>query len=170
MDLHVALLGMTGAGKTTVGRAVAMTLGCALLDSDALIAEEVGLTAGDIAARDGVAALHELEQRITIEMLARPHPAVLCVPASAVDDPATRSRLRTQARCFWLDADIAILARRTSEGAHRRTLDASEMERLYDRRKQHFADLAGPAVDTGATLPDETAHHIVAAVEKTWTR
>jgi shikimate kinase len=166
MNLHVALLGMTGSGKTTIGRAVAIALRRPLLDSDELIATKLGCTGAEIAASDGTTKLHLVEQQITEAMLTGEDPAVLGVAASAVDDAATRDLLRTHAVCFWLDADVAILARRTAAGSHRRALEASELRRLRRRRTPHFAELAHAKFDTGASPPDEIAAHILAAVSQ----
>jgi shikimate kinase len=160
---HVALLGLTGAGKTTIGSGVALRLERPFLDSDQLMAERDGRTGASIAAERGVAHLHRVEREITAEMLAATGPAVLAIPASAVDDAPTRRELCERALCIWLDADPGVLAARQSRPGHRRPLDAADLAELRTRR-MGFLERAALRIDTVATSADAATTEIVAFV------
>ena len=69
---HIVLVGLMGSGKSTVAAALAAALGVPLRDSDADIERDTGLTGRDIAARDGIDALHALEARHLLDALGRP--------------------------------------------------------------------------------------------------
>lgn len=166
MSRHVALLGLTGSGKTTIGRIVAAALGRTFIDSDAVLEADHGRSGGDIAAGEGVAALHDLERSVTRQMLSNAVVAVLGIPASAIDDAATRDELAEGAWCFWLDADVATLARRMVHGVHRRPIPAAELHRLDAARRDWFSLVATARFDTGNSTAADIAAAIVAAVQR----
>ena len=99
---HIVLVGLMGSGKTTVGAALAAALGVPLRDSDADIERDTGLTGRDIAARDGIDALHALEARQLLDALDEPGTTVITAAASTLDDPACRvsdARTRDTSSC-----------------------------------------------------------------------
>jgi shikimate kinase len=146
-DVHIVLLGPMGAGKTTVGRALADALGRRFLDSDDVIEGSRGRTGAQIAADLGTARLHEIELSTLAEMLGSVPGAVIAAAASVVDGTAGRELL---ARHFaiWLDADDDVLGDRRERSAHRRRIDADEARRLRELRRPHFAACAVARIDT----------------------
>ena len=123
MIRHVVLLGLMGAGKTTVGRGLAASLGWALRDSDADLGAATGRSARQLDVERGTAELHRLEAAHLSDTLAAPGPSVVCAAASVIDDPAARSALDGPGLLLvWLRAEPATLARRTRRAGHRRDL------------------------------------------------
>lgn len=158
---HIALLGLTGVGKTSVGTELASILDRPLLDSDRIIEERFGASGREIAATQSVSRLHVVEHEVTVEMLQRETPCVLGVPASAVDPEAVRSLIATHSRAVWLTAPAEVLTARMRAQSHRRSIDSVELDRLHDRRQGHFRELAEMVADTSTADPVETARSIV---------
>jgi shikimate kinase len=156
---HVVLVGLMGSGKSTVGAALAAALDVPLRDSDADIEREVGLTSRDIAARDGIDALHALEARHLFDALDEAGTTVITAAGSTLDDPDCRSALRDPRHLVvWLRADPAVIAARLRPDDHRPDLGsdlADVIERQAIRRTpalREVADLTLDATDAPATL------------------
>jgi len=145
---HIVIVGAMGAGKTTVGRAIATRLGLGFVDSDDQIRALTGRDGARIAEIEGVAALHELELRVFWDALDSPAPTVIAAAASVIDDPAVRAAL-DGVRCVWVDAEDEMLQSRRGTGKHRRRITEGEAMRLA-RRDPLFASCAGVRIDTGS--------------------
>ncbi|MGH9093097.1 MAG: shikimate kinase, partial [Acidimicrobiales bacterium] len=109
---RLLLVGMMGAGKTTVGRLLADRLGCAYLDSDAQVEAATGRTVPDLFETVGEPAFREAEAAALREALAGDRPVVVSVAGGAVLDPANRDLLRRSGTVVWLRAHPATLAAR----------------------------------------------------------
>src|SRR4051812_39818100 len=107
----IALVGLSGAGKSSVGRRLAERLGWPLLDTDALIERSAGRPIPQIFAEDGEPAFRELEAAALCEALAQP-PAVVATGAGIVLREENRALLGSNARVVWLDARTATLVAR----------------------------------------------------------
>lgn len=155
---HVVLVGLMGSGKTTVGAALAAAMGVPQRDSDTDIERETGLTARDLAARDGIDALHALEAHYLLEALRQPGTTVISAAASTLDDPSCRSRLRDRRHLVvWLRASPAVLAARLHKEDHRPDLGpdpAQVITRQAVRRNAALRDVADLTLD--ATEPPAT--------------
>src|SRR3546814_12954624 len=89
-DRHIVLLGLMGAGKSSVGRRVAKRLDRELIDGDVVLDERTGgMTAAEVADSEGIDALHDMEAQIALDALASPTPAVIGPAPSTIEvDPA----------------------------------------------------------------------------------
>ena len=162
----VVLVGLMGAGKTTVAGRVAAALGRPVRDSDEDLARRYGQTAAAYARRHGTGALHAAETRQLGEALADRPPPVIAVAASVVEDPACRAAL-AGAFVVWLDAPPDVLAARAATGAHRPVRGCDPVALLADqraRRARWFAEVADLTIDVTDTPPARVADLIVAAV------
>jgi shikimate kinase len=153
---HVVLLGPMGAGKTTLGRALAERLEVDLVDSDEAILALTDQSAADLAATIGVSGLHDLERSLVLAALEVPSRKVIAAAASVVDDEATRE-LMSRHLCLWVEADGAILAERREFGSHRRHMSNEEAEDLNRIRRLSVADFVIGVVDTTTSTVEQSA-------------
>jgi len=164
---RLLLVGMMGAGKTTVGRMVAERLGCPYVDSDAEVAADTGRSAPEILATDGEAALRAAESAALREAVSRPVPVVMSVAGGAVLDAGNRALIRDSGTVVWLRATPATLAKRVGDGAGRPLLGedpAAALIRLDEVRRPLYAEVADVVVDVDDLTPAEAADRVLASV------
>ena len=97
----IALLGVRGAGKSSVGAALAKRLGVEL---DQRIEQNAGLPLGELFALHGEAYYRRIEREVLTQLLADPPPMVLATGGSIVNDPTNYELLRSRCRTIWLSA------------------------------------------------------------------
>jgi shikimate kinase len=166
VDRHVALVGLMGSGKTTVGRLIADRLGLRFQDNDAVLRERTGLSAAEVAAREGNAALHDAESEELLELLSATSPSVIAAAASTIEMPACRDALKRRSFVAWLYADVVVLADRARRGGHR-PLNRDVVAQLHEqaeRRDSLFRESADVTVDVAYHDPNAAARRILAAI------
>jgi shikimate kinase len=159
----IALVGLPGAGKTTVGRRLAARLQLPFQDSDAAIEAEAGLAVAEIFKRAGEAQFRDLERR----MVARLAEGPLCVLATgggAFLDAGSRALLLARCTVIWLDGDVDTFAARAGP---RPLLDpadpAGSLRTLAAARNPVYAE-AHLRIDCGALRPEGVARLILAGL------
>jgi shikimate kinase len=164
---RILLIGMMGAGKTTVGTALAARLGYPYLDSDAEVERHTGRTVPELFAERGEAAFRAEEKRALAEAVTSDGPVVVAVAGGAVLDPDNRARLRQGGTVVWLRAPVATLAQRVGTGQGRPLLNddpAAALTRLYSVRRPIYAELADVVVDVECLTPEEAVEQIMEAL------
>lgn len=114
----IVLIGLMGAGKTTVGRRLAARLGLAFVDADQEIERAAGLSVAEIFDRFGEAHFRDGERRV-IARLIDGTTKVIATGGGAFMNDATRALILDRATAVWLDADLDTLAARVSKRDHR---------------------------------------------------
>jgi shikimate kinase len=114
----IVLVGLMGAGKSTVGRKLATRLHLPFVDADQEIERAAGLSIPEIFERFGEAHVRDGERRV-ITRLMDGTPKVLATGGGAFMDPETRALILERARVIWLDADIDVLAERVQRRDNR---------------------------------------------------
>jgi shikimate kinase len=109
----IVLVGLMGAGKTSIGRRLAKILGTPFSDADEEIVAAAGLSIPDIFQLYGEPRFRELERRVIARLL-EGGPMVLALGGGAFMDPDTRARIAARAVSVWLRADLETLVARTS--------------------------------------------------------
>jgi shikimate kinase len=125
---HVVLIGMMGAGKTAVGRALSARLGVPMQDSDAEIVESARLSIAEIFERYGEAFFREKETQVIDRLLSGP-PSVLSTGGGAWMSEANRALLTARAAVLWLEADLDLLWSRVKNKTTRPLLRTDDPRR-----------------------------------------
>lgn len=125
----LVLVGMMGAGKSSVGKRLAQALDLPFKDADEEIERAAGLSIPDIFALRGEAEFREGERRVIARLLDDP-PHVLATGGGAFVNDSTRALVKKKAVSIWLKADPEVLARRVGRKDNRPLLrgrDAREV-------------------------------------------
>ena len=163
---HLVLVGMMGAGKSTVGRLLGDRMRRPFLDSDELIEAETGRTVAQIFADDGEAAFRAIETDVLTQMLDRDEAAVIAAAGGAVLDAANRAHMRARGTVVWLRVDASLLTERVKSGDHRPLLDhdpAATLARLAHEREGLYREVAHEIVDVDDLSPKEVADRVLAS-------
>lgn len=154
----IALVGLMGAGKTTIGRRLAQTLDLPFIDADAAIVDAAGQSIDEIFALRGECEFRRGERQVIARLLAGPT-HVLATGGGAFIDPRTRAMMKERAISIWLKAPLDILMKRVAKRENRPLLKEDDpravMERLMRERYPIYAE-ADLTVETGAG-PHNTA-------------
>ena len=161
------LVGLPGSGKSTVGAAVAATLGRPFVDLDEEIVRHAGRSITSIFAEDGEAAFRALERRATLDL--RGAAASVVAPGGGwVTDPATVALLRPPARMAYLKVSPAEAARRLGGEVRSRPLlrdnPVVALERLLAARQGAYGG-ADCVIDTEVLSLQEVTASVAALVQ-----
>ncbi len=162
------LIGPPGAGKSTVGPALAARLGVGFLDIDDGIEAAVGKPVSDIFVEDGEPAFRALERAAVARALAA-FPGVLGLGGGAVLDSGTQRLLAGQ-RVIYLEAGFAEIARRVGLDRPRPLLmgnPRTRLRELLDERLPIYERLAWLTIRTDELAPEEIADQIAAKIATT---
>ena len=166
----IVLVGLMGAGKSTVGRRLAEALGRTFCDSDDEIETAAGLSIADIFTLHGEAEFRRGEKRVLERLLANP-PHILATGGGAYLDPDTRALMRERAITVWLNADLETLWERVNKRNHRPLLQDPDargvLTRLLKERTPIYSE-ADLVVDSVNGPHSATVKKIIAAL-RNWT-
>lgn len=164
----VALVGLMGAGKTSIGRRLAQRLGLPFVDADAEIETAAGASIEEIFERHGEQAFREGERRVIARLLDAP-PHVLATGGGAYMDAGTRALLHQRAITVWLRADIELLLSRLARRNNRPLLKAGDprmiLEKLMAVRYPVYAE-ADLTVETVDGPPEATLERLLQVLER----
>jgi shikimate kinase / 3-dehydroquinate synthase len=163
---RIVLVGLMGAGKTSIGRRLAARLGLPFLDADAEIELAAGCSIPELFGRYGEAYFRDGEKKVIRRLLAG-GPAVLAYGGGAFMDKDTRAVTRDSAISVWLRCPLATLVRRVASRENRPLLanqdHAATLARLMAQRYPIYAE-ADVIVDCGDEMPETTTSQVVAAL------
>ena len=136
-DRSLVLIGLMGAGKTSVGRRLAARLGLPFTDADSEIELAAGKSVSEIFADHGEQHFRDGERKV-IARLMNGGPQVLATGGGAFMNEETRSNIAARGISIWLRADLALLLKRVARRSHRPLLQTEDpedvMRRLMDER------------------------------------
>jgi shikimate kinase len=158
----IVLVGMMGAGKSSVGRRLAARLGLAFVDADSAIEEAAGMTIPEIFAEQGEPYFRAGEARVIARLLDG-GPQVLATGGGAVMDAHTRALIAQKGISVWLKADLDVLMKRTKRRSDRPL--AEKMRDLMPLREPYYAQ-SDIVVQSREEAHDVIVDEIVAAAAK----
>ncbi|PZP55545.1 MAG: shikimate kinase [Micavibrio aeruginosavorus] len=150
----IVIIGMMGAGKTTLGRKLAEKLGWEFVDSDIEIEREQGISVKDIFETKGEAAFRSLEKEKISKLLDTGH-KILSAGGGAITTPETAQKIFTRSISLWIDAPVKTLAKRTIGTGTRPLLAGRDPEEALSERmeqRRHLYQKASLRVDGSADI------------------
>jgi shikimate kinase len=164
----VVLIGLMGAGKSSVGTKLAEILGVQFRDSDAEIEKAANLTIPEIFERYGEAHFRDGERRVIARLLGG-KPKVLATGGGAFMNAETRALIAKRAVSVWLKADLAVLVERTAGRSHRPLLNRGNprdiLAGLIETRYPVYAEADIHVESRPGQAHDKMARRIIAALE-----
>ncbi len=161
---HVALIGLSGTGKSTVAPMVAAGTGRIAIDLDAMIEAEAGLEVSEVFAREGEAGFRRREVAALVEALSGP-PAVLATGGGVVVTPEAAAMLADSCTVVWMRAQPKELVDRLRESPEPRPLLAGDAEaalvRLAAERDPLYRSAADMTIDVDTVSASEVAGLVV---------
>lgn len=139
----LVMVGMMGAGKSSVGRRLAARLGMPFVDADTEIEKAANASISEIFERHGENYFRDGERRV-IQRLLDGQPKVLATGGGAFVNPETRAAIEASALSIWLKADRDVLLSRVKRRSNRPLLKTADLdsvlERLIAERDPHYAE------------------------------
>ena len=173
---HVALVGLMGSGKTTVGRRVAKRLGYAFADADDELVTRTGRSVREWFEHEGEEAFREAETYVLNELLRASEPTVVACGGGVVAAKVNRERLRRgDVTVVWLRGTPKFLAQRVEQKAerrgHRPLLDddpLGTLTKLDEERSPWYAEVADIVIDVDPVhqVEDRPKRRLAAMVEE----
>lgn len=164
----IVLVGLMGAGKSSIGRRLAQRLELPFIDADKEIEAAAGCTIEEIFDRFGETAFRDGERRVILRLLDQP-PHVLATGGGAFMDPVVRERVKEVAVSLWLHADIDLLLKRVGRRNNRPLLKNTDprtvLARLMEQRYPVYAE-ADIRIDSADGPPEHTVQKAIDALQR----
>lgn len=162
----VVLVGLMGAGKSSIGRRLGQRLGLPFVDADTEIEKAAGMTIPEIFEKHGEPYFRAGEVRVVARIL-ESGPQVLATGGGAYMNPETRARIRERGISLWLKAELDVLMKRVKRRGDRPLLKADDpqavLKRLMDERYPVYAEADLTVVSREASH-EEVVDDVLAAL------
>ena len=166
--MKLALVGLPGSGKSTVGRQLARRLSVPFTDSDHVIEQRIGCSIRDFFEREGEAAFRDIEESVIRELVEAPA-GVLATGGGAVLRPANRECLRQATSVIYLRSTPEEVFRRVRHDGARPLLQVadplSRLRALYEQRDPLYRETAHFIIETGRPSVPTLVNMIVMQLE-----
>lgn len=170
LDRPIVMVGLMGAGKTSIGRALARRLGIPFVDSDKEIEAAAGCSVVDIFAMYGEAEFRRVEQRVIMRLLdASLAQKVISTGEGAFITPSVRETVLKNALTIWLKADLELLVKRTNFRDTRPQLlnaDSRVILAQLIRERYDIYAMADITVETRDESLRKTLDKVIEAIKK----
>ena len=160
---------MMGAGKTTIGRALARKLGLVFADADKELVTRTGVAVATIFEIEGEAGFRKRESTLLVELAAGEN-AVIATGGGVVLDPENRKVMRERGTVIYLRARVESLWERTRHDSSRPLLATPDpratLATLLEQREPLYMEVAHLVVDTGPQSPSALATRLAATLRQ----
>jgi shikimate kinase len=168
-DRNIFLVGMMGAGKTTVGKALARRLGREFIDCDREIVERTGVPIATIFEIEGEDGFRRRESQMLAELATR-RGTIVATGGGAVLAEENRRTMRASGTVIYLRVSLDHLHERTKRDPARPLLAAGDrratLQALLEKRDPLYRDAADLVVDSGAQSPGTLAQRVIEALDR----
>ena len=162
----IVLVGVPGAGKTTVGKLLAESLKQEFFDSDQVIESQAGKSVSDIFTQDGESVFRSLEHDVIIQLL-QDSSGVLALGGGALGNTDTRNAVKG-ATTIWLVAGLAQAVDRVGMNRNRPLLLGNvrgQLAELMTAREPLYKEVATIVIDTSKLTPSEVVSNILSELK-----
>ena len=172
MKIHgrsIVLIGMMGAGKSSVGRCLERRTGLTLLDTDEIVSSKFGMSIPEIFAKHGENKFREAEAK-AVRAMAITKKTIIVTGGGIVLQQENVELLRRMGVIVWLDGNEDTLFARASRRRNRPLLQTKNprktFSQIFDARRSLYADTADVRVDTSVLTDEEISVAILSKLEK----
>ena len=172
MKIHgrsIVLIGMMGAGKSSVGRCLERRTGLTLLDTDEIVSSKFGMSIPEIFAKHGETKFREAEAK-AVRAMAIPKKTIIVTGGGIVLQQENVELLRRMGVIVWLDGKEETLFARASGKQNRPLLQTKNPRETFSKilgvRRALYAKMADIRIDTSVLTDDEVAVAIVAKIRR----
>ncbi len=167
-ERNIVLVGMPGAGKSTVGRLLAKGLGYGFVDTDRLIERVTGRLLQDIVDREGYMALRKIEEKVVSDLTLERH--VIATGGSVVYGFAAMENLKTNGVIVFLDVPLGTLKKRIRNFGERGIAKrpGQTFEALFEERVPLYVRYADFTVDGSTPNPTTVANRVLQVLKGSW--
>ena len=166
----ITLIGLRGAGKSTIGKSLAKHLGVRFLELDELIEKEANLSLGELFSLHGESYYKRLAYDILLKLLAQNEQMVIATGGSVVTDPETWQLLKRRTHTVWIKASPEdhwkrVLGQGDTRPMANRTSAMTELRAILSQRSPIYAE-AAQTVDSSSVRVTEAVRLISAALRQ----
>jgi len=169
IDKSIVLVGMMGAGKSSVGACLRRRTGLGLLDTDEIVASKFGMSIPEIFAQHGEEKFREAETE-ALRRVRTEEQTIIITGGGIVLRKENVEILRSQAVIVWLDGDEETLFARASRKQNRPLLQTKNPRKAFSQilgsRRPLYAKIADIRVDTSVLTDEEVAVAILAKLRR----
>jgi shikimate kinase len=141
LDRPIAVVGMMGSGKSTLGAALANLLGFDFYDTDRRIEQETGQTISQIFSEQGESAFRAMEQATIAKLLEKGEVCVIATGGGSITLPATADMIFNNTLSLWIHAPLDLLVTRTARHKNRPLLENGNPEEILRDILEKRADI-----------------------------
>jgi len=164
---NLALTGMMGVGKTSIGKILSQKLSMKFIDIDQIIERKLNTTISNIFKKKGEKFFRKYEEKITLNEVSKLN-TVISLGGGAFINPKIRQRVQINCTSFWLDLDIPLLKERLINSKKRPLLKNNDLnsvlEKIYKDRKKIY-ELADFKIDCKKLNVESVANKIIELYE-----
>ena len=167
MKKNLALTGMMGVGKTSIGKILSQKLSMKFIDIDQIIERKLNTTISDIFKKKGEKFFRKYEEKITLNEVSKLN-TVISLGGGAFINPKIRRQVQIHCTSFWLDLDVPLLKERLINSKKRPLLRNNDLnsvlEKIYKDRRKIYA-LADFKIDRKKLNVESVANKIIELYE-----